>query len=198
MAYGNWPRSSITERLGIRYPVIQAPMAGGATTPELVAAVSNAGGLGSLGAGYMEPEQIRTAIHRIRELTEKPFAVNLFVPQPVNEDAERTARAEALLAPYRKELGLPPATRPENYLPSFHEQLGVILEEAVPAFSFTFGVPKPEELEALKSWSIVTLGTATHLLEAIVLEESGQDGGHGLLSRFRVIVSEAECVPHLH
>ena len=59
-----------TEKLGIRFPIIQAPMAGGATTPELVAAVSNAGGLGSWGAGYMAPNDIRKAIKRIRELTE--------------------------------------------------------------------------------------------------------------------------------
>lgn len=172
----NWQRTPLTERLGIRYPIVQAPMAGGATTPQLVAAASNAGALGSLGAGYMDPEQIRTAIHQIRELTDKPFAVNLFVPQPIDEDGERIARAEALLAPIRQELGLPPPNRPERYSrPDFNEQLGVILEESVAAFSFTFGVPRPEQLEAIKAWGIATIGTATHLLEAIVLEESGVD-----------------------
>jgi nitronate monooxygenase len=76
-----WPTTEITKKLGIEYPIIQAPMAGGATTPELVAAVSNSGGLGSLGAGYMAADDIRKAITKIRSLTNKPFAVNLFIPE---------------------------------------------------------------------------------------------------------------------
>ncbi len=64
--------------LGIRLPIVQAPMAGGATTPELVAAVCNAGGLGSPGAGYLTPDEIRSPIRKIRVLTGKPFNVNLF------------------------------------------------------------------------------------------------------------------------
>src|SRR3990167_11155468 len=66
---------------GLEIPIIQAPMAGGITTPELVAAVSNTGALGSLGAGYMSPQHIRNAIIQIRSLTDKPFAVNLFIPE---------------------------------------------------------------------------------------------------------------------
>ena len=71
----------LTEKVGVKFPIIQAPMAGGATTPELVAAVCNAGGLGSLGAGYMTPSEIWQAIRRVRELTNQPFAVNLFIPE---------------------------------------------------------------------------------------------------------------------
>lgn len=172
----NWPNTRLTERLGIRYPIIQAPMAGGPTTPELVAAVSNAGGLGSLGAGYLQPEEIRTAIQEIRTVTDQPFAVNLFIPQPVKEDPDLIARANTLLAAYREELGLePPPSSALSGLPDFTEQLGVILEEGVQVFSFTFGVPQTEELEALQQRGIITVGTATHLLEAIVLEESGVD-----------------------
>ena len=171
----NWPNTSLTQRLHIAYPIIQAPMAGGVTTPELVAAVSNAGGLGSLGAGYMEPEALHEAIVNIRSLTRRPFAVNLFIPQTVTEDAERIAHANTLLAPFRTELGLEPTEPPEHYLPDFAEQLAVILEHRVPVFSFTFGVPKPDEMETLKEYGIITIGTATHLLEAIVLEESQVD-----------------------
>src|SRR3990167_5221006 len=76
-----WPTTAITKKIGIQFPIIQAPMAGGATTPELVAAVSNSGGLGSLGAGYMAAHEIRAAIIRIRELTARPFSVNLFIPE---------------------------------------------------------------------------------------------------------------------
>ena len=131
-----WPETSLTEKLGINYPIIQAPMAGGVTTPELVAAVSNAGGLGSLGAGYMEPEEIRRAIRQIRALTDKPFAVNLFIPEAVTEDAERIIRANELLAPYRRGLGLPEAEPLAAYLPDYTEQLGVLFEESVKILSF--------------------------------------------------------------
>lgn len=179
-----WPKTGLTERLRIRYPIIQAPMAGGPATPELVAAVSDAGGLGSLGAGYLEPEQIRVAISRIRNHTDKPFAANLLIPQPVTEDAEIIEYTHDLLAPYYQELGLleekAPAPSTPNLpdlhkLPNFKEQLAVVLEERVDALSFTFGVPSASEIAALKEWGILTIGTATHLLEAIVLEESGVD-----------------------
>ncbi|MFP3490880.1 nitronate monooxygenase, partial [Staphylococcus sp. SIMBA_130] len=71
----------VTSMLNITYPIVQAGMAGGVTTPQLVASVSNAGGLGSLGAGYMTPEQMKKAIRDIKRLTPKPFAVNLFIPE---------------------------------------------------------------------------------------------------------------------
>ncbi len=70
------------EVLGIEHPIVQAPMAGGPIIPELVAAVSNAGGLGSLGAAYLTPEKLREQVREIRSLTQKPFGVNLFVPSP--------------------------------------------------------------------------------------------------------------------
>jgi nitronate monooxygenase len=71
-------QNPLLQRLGIEHPVIQAPMGGGPSTPELVAAVSNAGGLGSLGAAYLTPDQITEAIRQIKSLTDKPFNVNLF------------------------------------------------------------------------------------------------------------------------
>jgi len=74
-----WQQTMLTKLLGVDLPIIQAPMAGGVTTPGLVAAVSNAGCLGSLGAGYMVPEAIRSAIAEIRSLTARPFSVNLFI-----------------------------------------------------------------------------------------------------------------------
>jgi nitronate monooxygenase len=168
-------QTPLTKKLGIRYPLIQAPMAGGVTTPELVAAVSNSGALGSLGAGYMNAEALRRAIAAIRERTDAPFAVNLFIPEPVPVNAERIAQANALLHVYRQELGLSTQSPPIDNLPDFTEQLAVILEEQVPVLSFTFGVLKGEALEAVKQQGIVTIGTATHLLEAIILEESGID-----------------------
>lgn len=59
---GRVTRNETTERLGISHPILQAPMAGGTTTPELVAAISNAGALGSLGAAYLSPEQLVESI----------------------------------------------------------------------------------------------------------------------------------------
>ena len=95
----NWTHTVLTERLGIRYPIIQAPMAGGPGTPQLVAAVSNAGGLGTLAGGYLHPEPLRQAIAHVRTLTDRPFAVNLSVAAPAKTDPAHIARASELLAP---------------------------------------------------------------------------------------------------
>ena len=171
----NWPDTALTERLGIRYPIIQAPMTGGPGTPQLVAAVSDAGGLGSLAGGSLRPEQLRDAIAEVRALTDRPFAVSLAATAPAKPDAERVARARELLAPYRAELGLAPDTAEPPEPADFVEQLDVVLDEKVPALSFIFGVPDAVCLELLRDAGVATLGTATHLLEAIVLEESGVD-----------------------
>jgi hypothetical protein len=171
----NWFNTVLTERLGIRYPIIQAPMAGGAGTPQLVAAVANAGGMGSLAGGYLQPGQLRQAIAEVRTLTDQPFAVNLAVSAPAKADPAQISRAYQLLAPYRAELGLPPDPPPLTDPPEFEQQLDVVLEEGVSALSFIFGVPDAVYLEMLRDAGVVTLGTATHLLEAILLEESGVD-----------------------
>src|ERR1700732_771740 len=110
-------QSDFLRDLGIEHPVIQAPMAGGPSTPELVAAVSNAGGLGSLGAAYLTPDQITEAIRRIKSLTNKPFNVNLFVggyetrphdPKPMLAMLAEVHRALGLPAPILPELPLDP------------------------------------------------------------------------------------------
>src|SRR6266852_8420758 len=77
---GMWPKI-LARRLGIDHPLILAPMAGGPSTPELAAAVCEAGGLGSFGAGYLTPDAIRAAIREIRARTDRPFAANLFIPE---------------------------------------------------------------------------------------------------------------------
>ncbi|WP_442956029.1 nitronate monooxygenase [Paenibacillus sp. MMO-177] len=92
--------TAICEQFGIRYPLFLAGMAGGPTTPELVAAVSEAGGLGTLGAAYMAPEDIRIAIRRIRALTSAPFGVNLFVNQPTDNNT-RTQEVQSKLNAFR-------------------------------------------------------------------------------------------------
>ena len=98
----------LASMMGVEHAIILAPMAGGTSTPALVAAVSNAGGLGSLGAGYMTPEDIAKAIAEIRERTNNPFAVNLFAGGYDGNGAADPAAMLKLIAPWHERLGLPP------------------------------------------------------------------------------------------
>ncbi len=168
-------KTRATEALGIEHPIVQAPMAGGPTTPELVAAVSNAGGLGSLGAAYLSPETLREQVKEIRDLTERPFGVNLFVPLPFEVEPERIERANALLERYRKELGIEAPEELSSFAESFEDQLEVVLEERVPVFSFTFGSLEPELVARLKENGATVIGTATTVREGLRLEEDGVD-----------------------
>jgi len=168
-------KTRATEALGIEHPIVQAPMAGGPTTPELVAAVSNAGGLGSLGAAYLSPETLREQVKEIRDLTERPFGVNLFVPSPFEVEPERIQRANALLERYRKELGIEAPEELSSFAESFEDQLEVVLEERVPVFSFTYGSLEPELVARLKENGATVVGTATTVREGLRLEEDGVD-----------------------
>jgi nitronate monooxygenase len=156
-------------------------MAGGPSTPELVAAVSNAGGLGSLGAGYMAPDAIRSAIRRIRQLTDKPFAVNLFVPEPNTpidtQTVEDMKRYLASVQPWGEEVAEEIRRIQAEHCrgEDFARQLQVIMEERVPVFSFTFGCPDADTLAACKARGIRVIGTATTVAEAIALEKAGVD-----------------------
>ena len=164
-----------TEALAIEHPIVQAPMAGGPTTPRLVAAVSNAGGLGSLGAAYLTPETLREQVTEIRDLTEGPFGVILFVPSPFEADRERIERSNALLGQYRKELEIEAPEEFPSFEESFEDQLEVVLEERVPVFSFTFGSLEPELVARLKENGATVVGTATTVREGLRLEEDGVD-----------------------
>jgi len=164
-----------TEKLKIQYPIIQAPMAGGATTPELVAAVSNAGGLGSLGAGYMAPNDMKKAIKKIRELTKEPFSVNLFIPQEHRASQEQIEKACQDIAECSKELGHNIKSILITYSESFEEQIKVVFEEEVPIFSFTFGVLNAKWIKRLRSNNTILIGMATTLPEAQMLEKAGVD-----------------------
>ncbi|MBS0350076.1 MAG: nitronate monooxygenase [Proteobacteria bacterium] len=170
-----WKIIDLTKKLGINLPIIQAPMAGGATTPQLVSAVSNSGGLGSLGAGYMAPNEIRQAIKKIRELTNKPFAVNLFIPEDHQASSIQIQNAcdDINQACGELDIEIFPVKRP--YTPVFAEQLHVVLEEKVPVFSYTFGLLNVEWVSQLKKNHTVLIGTATSLTEAYALQENGAD-----------------------
>lgn len=171
----SWNQNRVTKQLGIDYPIFLGPMAGGTSTPELVAAVSNAGGLGSYGGGYLSPEQLRKAIRDIRALTDKPFAVNLFVMEEVVPDEDQVAAVNDLMQKYRNELGIHTAPVIEKYAESYEEQLAVVLEEKVPVFSFTFGIPTSEQIDRLKANGTIIIGTATTVREGVELEQAGVD-----------------------
>lgn len=168
-------RNALTQMFDIEVPIVQAPMAGGPTTPELVAAVSNAGGLGSLGAAYLAPDVLRETIRTIRQMTDRPFGVNLFLPEVPDVSDEQIARAEALLAPFRAELGLPEASQVRRPDEQFDAQLAVLVEERVPVFSFTFGVPAPQHVRAVKDAGLRVVGTATTVAEGRLLQNAGVD-----------------------
>jgi len=165
----------VTEALGIEHPIVQAPMAGGPTTPRLVAAVSDAGGLGSLGAAYLSPETLREQVREVLSLTERPFGVNLFVPSPFEANPERIGYANELLGPYREDLGIEAPEKFSSFEESFEDQFEVVLEEQVPVFSFTFGSLRPELVGRLKENGAAVVGTATTVREGLRLEEDGVD-----------------------
>lgn len=168
-------KSALLKRLGIAHPVIQAPMAGGPTTPELVAAVSNAGGLGSLGAAYMTPDQIANAIRQIRALTGEPFNVNLFAG---GYDAEMSADPRpmlAILAEIHAAYGLPVPMLPVLPADPFAAQIAAVLKASPAVFSFTFGIPDASVMARLRSQGIAILGTATTVDEARLLADAGVD-----------------------
>ncbi|EEL24033.1 2-nitropropane dioxygenase (Nitroalkane oxidase) [Bacillus cereus Rock1-3] len=207
--------SRVIDILQIKYPIIQAGMAGAITTPELVAAVSNSGGLGTLGAGYMSPEQIRKAIYKIRELTNKPFGVNLLLTKEVQIEKEKINEAKVLLNGVNRELGIEEEDV-VNLPKSYKEQLQVLVEEKVPVVSFAFQTLEQEEIDELKRRGIKVIGTATHVAEARALAELGVDiiagqgseaGGHrgtfigkeqdAMIGTFALIPQLVAAVPHI-
>jgi nitronate monooxygenase len=165
---------ALLRRLGIEHPILLAPMAGSGT-PELAAAVSNAGGLGAWGGAYAKPDEIAAAIRRIRQLTPRAFNINLFAggyetdrkvdPQPILE----------IMAEAHARLGLPPPVLPPVPASPFDAQLEAVLEERPPIFSFTFGVPSSDQMTALKTRGIAVSGTATTVEEACRLADAGVD-----------------------
>src|SRR5438309_6087406 len=167
--------NDLLRKLRIEHPIIQAPMAGGPSTPRLAAAVSNAGGLGSLGCAYLTPDAIAKEYEETRRLTDRPFGINLFAggyhrqldrdPQPILE----------LLAPIHAELGIPRAAVPDVPPDPFPAQVETVLRLRPEVFSFTFGIPSVEVLRELRSAGIVTIGTATTATEARMLDDAGVD-----------------------
>jgi len=155
-------------------PIVQAPMAGGPSTPALAAAVSNAGGLGFLAAGYKSALSMGGEIAATRDLTTLPFGVNVFVPQPSAATEGEIARYRAELEPVAKLYGVAVgATRDDD-----DDWAGKVdlLETVRPAVvSFTFGLPSPQIVERLKDAGILLISTVTTVTEARSAAEVGVD-----------------------
>jgi nitronate monooxygenase len=172
---GEWETEAV-RRLGIRLPIVGAPMGGGPSSPALVAAVSEAGGLGSLAGGYLSPDRLRADIAAVRAATSKPFAVNLFTPTPAEPTAEEIETVLGVLERYRVELELPPRpTAGGPWSEDFDAQVAVLVEERVPVTSFTFGLLPAAAVAALHDAGSLLIGTATTVDEAVSVVSSGAD-----------------------
>ncbi len=173
---GNWQDNRIIDLFGIELPIIQAPMAG-ATTPEMVIATSEAGGLGSLPAALLTIEQTKAALDQIRSATSKPINVNFFAhanpaADPVAQMAWRTT-----LAPYYVELGLDPAAPvPAAGRAPFDDNYCALVESYRPeVVSFHFGLPGPNLLARVRRTGAKIIASATTVAEARWLAEHGVD-----------------------
>lgn len=175
-------RTDLCDLFGIEYPILQAgmaPLAG----PELAAAVSNAGGLGIIAAAHTPPDEVRTRIRRLRELTDKPFGVNLLLHSEVwpPVDAARfpdsvVHAVQTILNRFRARFNLPPTfarpvTRP-NYVPAVIE---LLLEEKVPVFSIGLGNPPPDLVKRFHATGAKVIAMVATVDDARTVAQSGVD-----------------------
>jgi len=168
--------SNLLQQLGLKHPLIVAPMAGGPTSVDLVAAASAAGALGAMGGAYLNAAAIEAFAAQVRQRTDRPFSINLFIPHSVPEVAtDRVERAAAATARYRRELELPSPQLVPPYEEDFDAQFEAVLRIKPACFSFVFGPLPAGYVREAKKAGIPLIGTATTLDEARALEESGVD-----------------------
>ncbi|SAK65754.1 NAD(P)H-dependent flavin oxidoreductase [Caballeronia ptereochthonis] len=170
-------KNALTSLLGIDTPIIQAPMAG-VSTPALAAAVSNAGGLGSLGVGAMNAEGARKVIRETRELTSKPFNINVFCHAPAKANAAVEKAWVEWLAPLFAQYGATPPGKLSEIYTSFvvdEAMLEVFVEEKPAIVSFHFGLPSRQYIDALRKAGIKLVASATNLREAEQVAAAGMD-----------------------
>ena len=162
-------------KLHLQIPVIQAPMAGGGDTPALVAAVSEAGGAGCIGAAYLSSAQIYDAAGEVRRKTSRAFGINLFAPVPEEAGGSDAEAAVQRVAPFYEQLGLPVPRMPTREGSRFDAQLAACLELRPAFLSFTFGMPSADAMRAIRDRGVYVMGTASTVREAIELEKAGMD-----------------------
>jgi nitronate monooxygenase len=172
----SWPDRRILDLFGIELPIIQAPMAG-ATTPEMVIAVSEAGGLGSLPTALYSLDQAREAVGRVRQGTTKPINLNFFCHTMPASDPARDAAWRARLRPFYLEQGLDPeAPITTAGRTPFDSNLCSLVEQYEPeVVSFHFGLPEPALLARVKATAAKVIASATTVAEARWLEDRGVD-----------------------
>jgi len=197
----------------LEQPIVQAPLAGGASTPELAAAVNSAGGLGFLAAGYKTAEAVAADIAKLRSLTDAPFGVNLFAPPaPVVDRSILDAYARELRADARRygaELG-----KPIHDDDDYAAKLELVREQRVQVVSFTFGCPDATVMQSLRGCGCDVWVTVTSPREALLAQTAGatalvvqgfEAGGHrgyfqddphtedlGLIAALRLIANSVE------
>jgi len=174
-----WHKTKATQLLGIDYPIMQGPFGGGLSTVELVASVSNAGGLGGYGAYTLSAQDLYEVDRQIKAATNKPYNINLWVSDTdtidgtVSDDAfERACRQ---FKPYFDEAGIPLPVKPAPFKSRFEDQLQVVLDIKPKVFSFMFGIPSADVLDQCRRRGILLAGAATTLDEALALECAGVD-----------------------
>ncbi|TLM81804.1 nitronate monooxygenase [Pseudarthrobacter sp. NamE5] len=155
-------------------PVIQAPMAGGPSTPRLAAAVSSAGGLGFLAAGYKSAAVMQAEIEATRELTGAAFGVNVFVPQPSVIGPGDMEQYALSLAPDAGRFGVE-LGEPRHDDDDWDHKVDVLLQKAPAVVSFTFDLPDPAVITALQQRGVYVVATVTSMPEAVRALETGVD-----------------------
>lgn len=165
--------SSLLQRLGIALPIIQGPMTG-SDTPALAAAVSAAGGLGMLGCGMRSPAAMAEAAAAVRQQTDRPFGMNLFVQATPNPDEATVQAAMERLAPLYAEMGLQPQ-RPTQWCEDFAAQFEALVALRPAVASFTFGILDTAQVARLHAAGCLVVGTATTVAEARAWAQVGAD-----------------------
>src|SRR5699024_2840312 len=174
------------EQLAIERPIIQAGMAGGITTPQLVSAVANEGALGTIGAGYMDASTLKKQISKTKQRTNQSFAVNLFATD-LQSHSNDVSEMQQFLNRYRQRLGIDNGKSSVTVHDDLQEKITVILEENIPVVSTAFGVLSAESIKRLKQNRVILIGMATYLAEAeeliragydIIVAQGSEAGGH--------------------
>ncbi|WP_298269646.1 nitronate monooxygenase family protein [uncultured Bradyrhizobium sp.] len=171
-----WPDRRLIDRFKTEFPIVLAPMAG-VMDAELVIAVAQGGGLGSLPCAMLSAEKAREQVNIIRQRVSAPVNLNFFCHKAVDADPAREARWRQRLAPYFREHGLDPdaAINAANRAP-FDAAFCAVVEELKPeVVSFHFGLPEPKLLQRVKGAGAIVMSSATTVKEAIWLEENGAD-----------------------
>ncbi|HWJ94084.1 MAG TPA: nitronate monooxygenase [Telluria sp.] len=158
-----------------KFPIVQGPMAGGYCTPELVAAVSNAGALGSYPCSLLSPAAIEEQVSRIRALTDQPFQLNFFVLDAPSPSEDEVRQGIELLRPVWEGLGWSELPKPTQWCQDFGQQFETLLKLRPAAASFTFGILDAGQVKRLHDAGITVIGTVTTVDEALAWERIGAD-----------------------